>query len=317
MKDAKSIKNVLIAGSGVMGASFAQIFAGKGFDVILYDISEDALEKARELIRVNQENGVREGAVTKEESEALIARIGMTTSKECFGQADYVLEAIAEKMEIKHIFWKEVSEAVADDVVLASNTSGLSITEIAEAVRLPERFAGMHWVNPPHLIPLVEVIAGEKSSDEALDIITDVANALGQKPVRVMKDPPGFILNRLQYAIVREACHCVQEGYASIEDVDNVMKYGLGMRYAAIGPFETMDFGGIDIFNHVGSYLFDELSTAGGVPPVLKEAYEDGRYGVKNGKGFYDYTGDKAEKALAKRDAAFIRLSKCLFGGDE
>jgi len=316
MKGVESIKTVLIAGSGVMGASFAQIFARKGFDVVLYDIAEEALDKAKNLIRVNQESEISEGAITAEESAALTARISMTTSKDCFKDADYVLEAIAEKMAIKHSFWKEVSEAVAEDVVLASNTSGLSITEISQAVKNPERFAGMHWVNPPHLIPLVEVIAGEDSAEETLDIITAVSEKLGQKPVRVMKDPPGFILNRLQYAVVREACHCVQEGYATVEDVDNVMKYGLGMRYAAIGPFETMDFGGIDIFNHVGSYLFDELSTAGGVPPILKEAFEEGKYGVKNGKGFYDYSGDKAEKALAKRDAAFIKLSKCLFGDE-
>ncbi len=314
MRQIENIKNVLIAGSGVMGASLAQIFAGKGFNVILYGRREVSLEKAAELIRVNQASNVQAGAMTEAETQELIGRIRMTTDKACFREADFVLEAIAEDMEAKHIFWKEVSEAAGEDVVLATNTSGLSITEIAKAVSGPERFAGMHWVNPPHLIKLVEVIAGEKSADEALGIIRDLAVALGQKPVTVRKDPPGFILNRLQYAVIREACNCVQEGYASVEDVDNVMKYGLGMRYAAIGPFETMDFGGVDLFNQVGSYLFAELSNETGVPEIMKQVYEDGGYGLKNGKGFYDYSGDKAEKAFRRRDTLFIRLAECLFG---
>lgn len=310
----KEIRTVLIAGSGIMGASFAQIFAKHCYDVILYDIVETALEKAQNLIQVNQKAEIDQGNLTAEESSALTARIAMTTSKDCFLKADFVLEAIAEKMAIKHSFWSEVSEKVSKDAILATNTSGLSISEIAKAVKYPERFGGMHWVNPPHLIPLVEVIAGEKSSQEALDLIFDIATDLGQKPVRVYRDPTGFILNRLQYAVIREAFHCVEMGYASMEDVDNVMKYGLGMRYACIGPFETIDFGGIDIFNHVGSYMFDSLCNDGGVPRLLREAFEAGKLGVKNNEGFYDYSDGKGEEALARRDAAFIKLSKCLYG---
>ena len=314
MYQQKDIHTVLIAGSGVMGASFAQIYAKNGYDVILYDIFDAALEKAKKLIDLNVETQVVEGSISQALADEMLSRITMTTSKEYFASVDFVLEAIAEKMEIKHSFWKEVSEAAKADTVLCTNTSGMSITEIAKAVKDPARFCGMHWVNPPHLIPLVEIIAGEESTEEVLQVVYDVAESLHQKPVRVYKDPTGFILNRLQYACLREACHCVEMGYASLEDVDNVMKYGLGLRYACIGPFETVDFGGIHIFNHVGSYMFDALCNDGGVPKILKEAYEAGKLGVSNCDGFYDYSDGKDAVALANRDKKFIAVSKALYG---
>ena len=312
MYQQKDIKQVLLAGTGAMGSSFAQIFARYGYQVIAYDIFDAALEKARKLIEINQSAMVEAGELTDEESKALMDRITLTTSKEYFKTADFFLEATVEKMDIKHAFFKEVSEAAKPDAILCTNTSGMSITEIAKAVKDPSRFCGMHWVNPPHLIPLVEVIAGEESSPEVLDVVVDVARSLQQKPVRVYKDPTGFILNRLQYACLREACHCVEMGYASIEDVDNVMKYGLGMRYACIGPFETVDFGGIHIFNHVGSYMFDALCNDGGVPPILKQAYEEGKLGISNASGFYDYSDGKDAAALKKRDRAFLAVANAL-----
>lgn len=312
MYQQKDIHQVLLAGTGAMGSSFAQIFARYGYQVIAYDIVDTALEKARKLIEINQAAMVEAGELTEEESKALKERITLTTSKEFFATADFFLEATAEKMEIKHTFFKEASEAAKPDAILCTNTSGMSITEIAKAVKDPSRFCGMHWVNPPHLIPLVEVIAGEESSEEVMNVVFDVALSLQQKPVRVYKDPTGFILNRLQYACLREACHCVEMGYASVEDVDNVMKYGLGMRYACIGPFETVDFGGIHIFNHVGSYMFDALCNDGGVPPILKQAYEEGKLGVSNGSGFYDYSDGKDAIALKKRDKAFLAVANVL-----
>ncbi|MCD8141291.1 MAG: 3-hydroxyacyl-CoA dehydrogenase family protein [Planctomycetaceae bacterium] len=314
MREIEHIEKVVLAGSGVMGASFAQLFARHGFLVTLYDIAQTALDKADELIAVNQQVMVREGELGQAESDALRARIGFTLEDDAFRDADFVLEAIAEKMPIKHDFWRRVSALVGEDVVLATNTSGLSITDIAAAVATPARFAGMHWVNPPHLIPLVEVIAGRDSDDRALAVIRDVALRLGQKPVMVRKDPPGFVLNRLQYAVLREAFHIVESGYASMEDVDAVMKYGLGLRYSCIGPFETVDFGGVDTFNLVGSYMFGKLCNDTGLPRLLREAYEAGRLGVKTGAGLYDYPGDAAQKAIAKRDADFLKVSKSLFG---
>ena len=314
MIEVLDIKTIVIAGSGIMGASFAQIFARNGYEVVLYDISLEALRRAKELIRINLDAQVEANSFSKEEAEAIFGRIQMTESKACFVEADFVLEAIAEKIEIKHSFWKEISSLVRSDVILTSNTSGLSISEIAEAVIHPERFAGMHWVNPPHLIPLVEVIAGEQSSEEVVDKIFELAKHIGQKPVKVQKDPTGFILNRLQYAVIREACYCVEKGYASVEDVDRVMKYGLGMRYACIGPFETMDFGNIETFHHVANYIYNDLCADKKAPKLLEQVYQDGKLGVKSGAGFYDYFGDKAEKALKERDAKFIRVSQALFG---
>ena len=307
------ITKIVLAGAGVMGESFAQIFAGNGYTVTLYDISGEALEKAKTGIKQGLKTQAEQGAIDPGSVKEILDHISYTTSKDCFEDADLVLEAIVEKMNIKHSFWKEVSELVKPKAVLATNTSGLSITEISGAVKDPARFAGMHWVNPPHLVPLVEIISGKESSKEVEDVLFELAEKIGQKPVRVHKDPPGFILNRLQYAVVREACNCVQQGYATIEDVDNVMKYGLGMRYACIGPFETMDLGNLGTFYNVSGYMMKNLCNDEGIPPLIQKMHDEGRLGVINGAGFYDYAGDRAEAAIKRRDEMFLRLSGLLF----
>lgn len=313
MKDRSKVRNIVIAGAGLMGASMAQIFAKFDYEVTLYDLYENGLEKGKELIAINQKTSIEEGELTIRESESIVSKIRFSMDLECFREADYVIEAIVENLEVKKKFWSGVSELTPEDTVLTSNTSGLSITAIAEAVKRPERFAGMHWVNPPHIVPLVEVIAGEKTARETLEIVMEVAESINKKPVMVKKDINGFILNRLQYAVLREALYIVENDVASPEDVDNVMKYGLGMRYAAIGPFETVDLGGLDTFYKVGSYLFRELSDQKEVPALLEKIYMNGDYGTKTGKGFYDYSEGKAEQAVDRRDKNFIKLAKCLY----
>lgn len=308
----REIKKVAIAGAGTMGASMAAIFARFGYDVILYDIFPAALEKAKNLIALNQKTEVSEGIVTQEESNALIARIQYTGDVQDFKPADFVVEAVLERMDVKHKFWEEASRIVDEDVVMASNTSGLSITKIAEVIHKPERFGGMHWINPPHIIPLIEVIQGEKTSDEAAGAIRDLALKVGRKPV-IVKDAPGFALNRIQLAILRECLHIVDEGIASPEAVDDVMKYGLGLRYACLGPFEVCDLGGLDIFNNIASYLFADLCDKKEPFGMLADRAAKGEFGVKTGAGFYDYSGDKAEKKIQYRDEMFTRLAKCLY----
>lgn len=312
MKTAKDVKRIVIAGAGTMGSSMGETFAKYGYDVTLYDIFPSALEKAGNLIRLNQETEVSEHVVTPEESAALLERIRYSEDKACFEGADLVVEAILEKLDVKHAFWAEISALVPEDAILASNTSGLSITAIAEVVKRPERFGGMHWINPPHLIPLIEVIQGKKTDDETAAAIRDIALAVEKKPV-IVQDAPGFALNRIQLAVLRECLHIVEQGIATPEAVDDVMKYGLGMRYACLGPFEVCDLGGLDIFYNIASYLFEDLADEKAPFGMLADRFEKGQYGVKTAAGFYDYAGGKDAEKIKYRDRMFTKISKCLF----
>lgn len=295
-----------------MGSSVSEILAKYGYEVILYDLYPEALERAKKLIHINQETEVSEGMVTGEESEALLGRIEFSTEIECFKEADFVIEAILEKLDVKHKFWEEISHLVSDDVILTSNTSGLSITSIAQEVLNPGRFVGMHWINPPHIIPLVEIIKGEQTTDEAADTVCNLVIKLGKKPV-IVKDAPGFVLNRIQLAILRECLTIQERGIASMEAIDDVMKYGLGLRYACLGPFQVTDLGGLDIFDNIASYLFEDLSTEQKSFGLLKECVDSNRLGVKNGAGFYDYSDGKDEEFIQYRDKMFTQLSKLLY----
>ena len=309
----QEIKTIGIAGAGVMGSSFAQIFAKNNYDVLVYDIADESLVKSRKLIELNQQTLVEQGELSKAQSADIQNRIKFNRDMEALSSADFIIEAVVENMEIKRNLWEKLSEHIRDDAIATSNTSGLSLTEIAKSVKKPERFAGMHWVNPPHLVPLVEVICAEQTSSETAEIAYALAVAIGQKPVMVKKDAPGFILNRIQFSVLREAMNIVDSGIATIEDVDNVLKYGLGMRYAAIGPFETADLGGLDTFYNIAGYLFSDLSYEKQPSPLLAELVQKNHYGVKSGKGFYDYSGGKGEEAIRRRDAIFIKLAKCLW----
>lgn len=309
------VSDVVVAGAGTMGASLAQIFAQRGLRVTLWNRSPDGLDRARALIESNQAALVGAGRLSAGESAALLGRITAGTDEACFAGADFIIESIAENLEVKQAFFRRISAAARPDCVIATNTSGLSVTALGTAVEKPARFAGMHWINPPHLIPLVEVISGEATAPETADLVYDLALRLGKKPIRA-KDVPGFVLNRLQFAVFREALSLVESGAAGIEDVDGAMKYGLGLRYACLGPFETVDLGGIDVFYKIASYLFSDLEDRKDVPDLLKSLCDSGHLGVKSGSGFYDYSGGKAGQAVRERDRKIIRVADALFGGE-
>lgn len=310
----KNIKNIVIAGAGVMGSSMAQTFAQSGYKVTLYDLKDEYLDKSRNLININQNASVDKKIFTKQDSENIMGNISFTCSKDCFRSADFVVEAIVENMDIKHSFWSEVSEIAPEDAILTTNTSGLSITKIAEAVKNPERFCGMHWINPPHIIPLIEVINGDKTAAETSKLVYDISKLIGKQPIMINKDAPGFVLNRFQFAVLREAMHIIEEGIASKEDIDNVFKYGLGIRYACLGPLEIADLGGLDTFYNISSYLTKDLSDTKEVSSILSDLVNDGNYGVKSGKGFYDYSNGRDKEVIRKRDEDFYKVSECLFG---
>ena len=170
----------------------------------------------------------------------------------------------------------------------------------------------MHWINPPHIIPLIEVIKGEHTTDENAEAVRDLALKVGKKPV-IVKDAPGFVLNRIQLAILRECLYIQERGIASIEAIDDVMKYGLGLRYACFGPFQVSDLGGLDVFQNIASYLFADLSDAKESFGLLKDCVENKHLGVKSGSGFYDYSNGKDDEVIKYRDQMYTKLVKCLY----
>ena len=310
----ENIQNVFIAGAGVMGSSMAQLFAKCGYQVTLYDVSEQALVKSRELMEVNLGAAVETGRMSPETAQKIRAGIGYTQDPQDFARADYVVEAIIENMEIKKKFWSQISAIVKETAILTSNTSGLSLTEMAEAVRLPGRFCGMHWLNPPHICPLIEVIRAKETDEETMETVRAMALDIRHFPVTLNREVPGFLINRFQFAILREAMSLVESGVASMEDIDNVFKYGLGLRYACLGPFEIADLGGLDTFYKIASYLFADLSDTGEVHALLADHYNNGEFGVKSGKGYYEYADGRDKEMIAYRDKMFLKVSDCLYG---
>ncbi len=309
MKELDKFK-IGIAGAGTMGAGIAQAFAENGYEVIWYNRSESGIQRGLNLIRLNQETLIKNEVLTRDQAEKAIKKIKITFSLDELNDVDFVSESIAENIEIKQELFSKINGICRKDAILTTNTSGLSITKISSAVSNPERFAGMHWWNPPHIIPLVEVIKGDNSSEETCMIVMEICRKLGKKPVFVKKDVPGFIGNRMQMALQREVMYMIDSGIADPEDIDAVMKYGPGARWALYGPCEIADLAGLDIVRFVSSYLFKELNNQKNVPRVLDEKVSRGELGTKTGKGFYQYTDDKIKKILESRDKRLLKIFK-------
>ncbi len=304
------IKKIGVAGSGTMGAGIAQILAQHGYKVIVSDLEERFLEVGRQIIETNVEILKNQGLIKPAEIELVRNNISFTTTKEEFRDCQLIIEAIVEKLDVKKAFWKEVEAIVARDCILASNTSGLSINAQSEELQYKDRFIGMHWWNPPNIIPLIELIKGDESSEKTIESLEDLIKKIGKQSVVVLKDAPGFIGNRLQFAVFREALHILKEGIATAEDIDKAMRFGPGFRYPHIGPLQTADLGGLDTFYYISSYLFAELSDIKDVPAILQDKMDKGELGTKAKRGFYDYPGNKATEVISKRDEKFFEQLK-------
>jgi 3-hydroxybutyryl-CoA dehydrogenase/5-formyl-3-hydroxy-2-methylpyridine 4-carboxylate dehydrogenase len=227
--------------------------------------------------------------------------------------ADFVLEAVPEKLELKQQVFPQFEQHVAEDAILASNTSGIPITKIAAVCEGPERVVGMHWSNPPHLIPMIEVIPGEQTEQRVVDETCELIRRFGYHPV-IEKEVPGFVENRILYAILRECLDLVDRGIIDPEGLDLNVRWGIGYKLAVIGPMELLDMAGLDIYDAVGSYLNQDLSTSGEVSSTIRDRIAEGRLGMKTGSGIYDYTPEQIDELRGQRAAKLVAVRKALEG---
>jgi 3-hydroxybutyryl-CoA dehydrogenase len=287
-------ENIAVIGSGMMGHGIAQIFAARGHEVILSDISEEFLAKAIENVRKNMVFLSDNGIGSKEEIESAISRIRTTRSlKEAVSGAQVVIEAVSENLELKQKLFQEMETCCAPDTILASNTSVISITEIAKNTKHKERVVGTHFWFPPYLIPLVEVVKGRETSDKTVDFTFDLMKRAGKYPIKCLKDVPGFVANRLQHALWREAISIVDNGIADAATVDDAIKHSFGIRLSVLGPLENADMAGLDLTLQIHNYILKHLESSPAPSPVLTKKVEAAELGMKTGKGFHDWTSEK------------------------
>lgn len=312
--ESSQTKKVSVVGSGIMGHGIGQTFALGGYEVILNDISDGLLEKAVRQIRSNLDTFVEFGITTPERAKEALARIRTDKNlKMAVSQSDFVVEALPEVMDLKKRIFKQLDEYCPPHTIIATNTSGLSLTEMASDIKREDQAIIAHWWNPPHIIPVVEVVKGHSTSDKTVDLVCQLLVSIGKKPVRISKEIPGFLGNRLQFALYREALYCLKEGVASAEDIDMAVKGTFGFRLPTIGPLETSDFGGLDTFLNIAKYLFKEIDRSTEPPEILKEKVEQGKLGIKTGEGFFRYTPSQTEKKIKERDHQFLQRLKCQY----
>jgi 3-hydroxybutyryl-CoA dehydrogenase len=282
------IKKIGVVGAGTMGNGIAQVAALIGCEVIMRDVEERFVQNGLKNIDRFLSKSVEKGKMTEDQKQGVLGRIKGTTSLADLAEVDFVIEAVIEDMDLKRSVFKDLDGICRADVILATNTSSMSITEIAVATQRPEKVVGMHFFNPVPLMRLVEVIRGFHTDDEAVQVTTDLAKKMGKETVEVKIDSPGFIVNRIMIPHMLEAINIVQEGVATKEDVDKAVK--LGLNYP-MGPFELMDLTGVDICKFVSDYFYKELNKEGKwvAPTLLKNLIRANRLGRKTGAGWYDY----------------------------
>lgn len=299
-----------------MGHGIAQSFAQKAYPVTLYDLNDSILERALSQIRSNLETFVEVGLEAKQNIEKVLSLIRVSIDlQEAVKEAHLVVEAAPEDLMLKRSLFEALDRYCLEDAILASNTSTLPIYEIGKRVKRKERLVITHWFNPPHIVPAIEVVPGEKTSIEVLEMTLELLRKIGKKPIRILKEIPGFLINRIQTAMSREILSLLEQGVATPEDIDAGVKGSFGLRLAVIGPLQTMDMGGLDLIYGGMKYLYPFLDRSTEVQKVLKERVERNEMGLKTGKGFFEYEGEKAlalSRHSKERDKKLLYLLKTL-----
>ncbi|MDQ0189204.1 NAD(P)-binding domain-containing protein [Alicyclobacillus cycloheptanicus] len=304
------MKRIAVIGGGTMGFGLAFRFAVHGREVALVSRRTSTLENALQQIREAAASFEAEGVISKQEAEDVRTRIHPTTDLAAgIENAAWVIEAIPEQLSQKQALFAELDAQLPAQTLLTTTTSSLPISDIANGVQHPERTMVTHFVNPPHLIPLVEIVQHPATLEENIEAVERELNDIHCTPVRLNKEAPGFIANRLQAALFREVLNLLQQGIASPEAIDTAVKQGLGFRWAVVGPIETADFGGLDTWAMAGAYLAPHLANT--IPvDYIQAKFRAGELGVKTGKGFYSYEGVDTVALTARRDRQMLRLGK-------
>jgi 5-formyl-3-hydroxy-2-methylpyridine 4-carboxylate dehydrogenase len=309
----RDIRKVAVVGAGTMGPGMAATFARNGFDTALYDVKPEQLDKAKGAVDFVYTILTGGGFMTSDDADAGRARITFTTDlTEALNGADFVVETVPERKDLKQQVFQEIEALVGDAVILATNTSGIPITDIASVTRVPGRVVGMHWSNPPHLIPVIEVIRGQETTDETAQATVEVVEKIGMVPAIVDRDVAGFVENRILYAIMREALHLLDEGVASAEAIDTITKWGIGYKLAVIGPLELLDMAGLDIYSSVANYLNKDLNASPGVSQTVTDKVAAGKLGIKTQGGLFDYTPEKIQQLQQQRGRKLVATRKAL-----
>jgi 3-hydroxybutyryl-CoA dehydrogenase len=306
--EVEKIKNICNLGTGTMGFATAIMFAVAGYNVRMYGRTVESIARGMTGVKAAVETYRENNLVQDSAIPEILGRIqGVTTLEEAAAGADFVIESIAEDLKVKQEVFAKMDKLCSPQTIFATNTSGLSPTAIAEAIERKDKFVVAHFWNPPHLMPLVEVVPAKHTSQETVDITWQLMEKIGKKPVALKREALGFIGNRLQLALLREALYIVESGIATQEAVDTTVKYSLGRRLSVTGPLESADLGGLDIFYNISNYLMADLCNDIGVSSLLKDAVNNNKLGAKTGRGLYDWTPETLLAITKIREDVLIK----------
>ena len=307
----EEVKRVAVIGAGLMGHGIAMEFTLAGYEVDLHDVAKERTQEALKRIRATLQMLTMAGLVSHDRVEPALNRIrGDTELGAVVSDADVVVEAAFENLPVKQQIFGELDKLCPARTILASNTSSLMPSQLAAATRRPDKVLVTHYFNPPYLLPAVEVVRSGQTSDETVTTVCDLLKKVGKRPVVIQREVPGFIGVRLQAALLREAASIVQNGIASPQDVDTVIKNSFGRRLAVAGVFEVSDLAGWDVVVAVNAHLLPDLEDSIEVSPVLRRKVERGELGARSGKGFYDWTSESGEARKKRITEVLIRLAQ-------
>ena len=297
-----SVKNITVLGSGVMGHGIAQVSATAGYNVVLRDIKQEFLDKAMDKIKWSLDKLVSKEKISKDEGDSIFARITpIVDLNEAVKNAELVIEVVPEIMDLKKSVYAELDKAAGPEVIFASNTSTLPITEIANTTSRPEKFIGIHFFNPPQLMKLVEVIPGEKTGQEITELTQEFVKSVNKQAVLCRKDVPGFIINRLFIPMVHEACFAQDRTNATLEEIDSAVKFKLGF---PMGIFELADFTGMDVIHKATTEMHLRDKKVINPHPTVEKMFDEKKLGQKSGEGYYKYSDDKYERVTLSEELA-------------